>query len=341
MATVKKALKSLSNRFIMNWILSGCFLLNLNFTQGQPISVHDPVMIKEGSTYHVFCTGFGIGHYSSTDLKHWVKHRPVFSKPPDWASAAVKGLKGGSLWAPDIHYYKGRYYLYYSVSAFGKNTSCIGLAVNKTLDSTDADFKWTDLGKVVQSIPGRDFWNAIDPNLILDRDSIPWLAFGSFWGGVKMVKLENDLKTIAKPEVWQTIASRPRTASLPDTIAGDAAIEAPFIYKKGDYYYLLVSWDYCCRGVNSTYKVVIGRSKEVTGPYLDKSGKRMSDGGGSLLMEGDADWYGVGHAAAYTIEGKDLFICHGYDAKDQGKSKLLLKEMFWDEWDWPILKDLF
>lgn len=309
--------------------------------QAQKIQVHDPVMIKEGDTYHLFTTGFGIGTYSSKDLRNWIKGSPVFSKPPVWAANTIKGFKGGSLWAPDISFHNGQYYLYYSVSAFGKNTSCIGLAVNKTLDSSAADFKWTDLGIVVQSVPGRDSWNAIDPNLVYDQDNKPWLSFGSFWSGLKIVRLDNDLRTIAKPEEWHTVASRLRSFSAPDSSAGDAAIEAPFIFKKGAYFYLFASWDYCCRGVNSTYKVVVGRSKDIRGPYLDKSGVKMTEGGGSLFLQGDTAWYGTGHSAAYSFEDKDIFICHGYDAKDNGKSKLIVKEMGWDEWQWPFLKELF
>src|SRR5690349_17431613 len=96
--------------------------------------VHDPVMIKENGTYYLFCTGFGISVWSSRDLQNWRKEKAVFDKAPEWAVKAVPGFRG-HIWAPDISYHNGMYYLYYAVSAFGKNTSCIGLAVNKTLDS--------------------------------------------------------------------------------------------------------------------------------------------------------------------------------------------------------------
>src|SRR5687768_17402285 len=154
---------------------------------------HDPVMIKQDGTYYLFTTGNGVSVYSSKDMKNWRKERPVFSKAPDWVIKALPNYRGSSMWAPDISYYNGKYYLYYSVSAFGKNTSCIGLAVNKTLDSASADFKWEDMGKVIQSVPGRDMWNAIDANLVIDERNTPWLAFGSFWEGMKLVKLNSDL----------------------------------------------------------------------------------------------------------------------------------------------------
>jgi arabinan endo-1,5-alpha-L-arabinosidase len=325
------------NLRIANILLPVFFSFITLHSNAQPIPVHDPVMIKQGDTYYLFCTGPGITTYASTDLKNWKRGKPVFSKPPEWATKTIKGFRN-SIWAPDISYHDGKYYLYYSVSAFGKNTSCIGLAINKTLDTTSADYKWEDWGKVIQSVPGRDMWNAIDPNLIVDETNTPWLVFGSFWNGMKLVKLENDFKTIAQPQTWYTVASRKRTFELADTLAGDAAIEAPFIFKKGKFYYLFVSWDYCCRGTNSTYKVVVGRSDKLTGPYIDKTGTKMTDGGGSLLAEGNADWYGVGHSSTYTIDNKDYILYHGYDAKDNGKSKLIIHELEWDSEGWPVIK---
>jgi len=303
--------------------------------QTRETPVHDPVMIMQDGTYYVFCTGMGVTVYSSRDMKNWTPHSPVFNKAPDWAVKAVPGFQG-MIWAPDISFHNGQYYLYYAVSAFGKNTSCIGLAVNKTLDTTSADFKWNDVGKVIQSVPGRDMWNAIDPNLFVDDDNTPYLVFGSFWEGIKMVKLNNDLTSIAQPEEWHTIARRPRNFSFPDENAGNAAIEAPFIFKKDKYYYLFVSWDYCCRGEKSDYKVVMGRSEKITGPYLGIAGHDMFYGGGALIVQGDnINWYGAGHNSVYNFNGRDYIVYHGYDAKDQGRSKLIIEQLKWQD-GWPV-----
>jgi len=268
-------------------------------------------------------------------MKNWKAEKPVFDKAPQWAAEAVPGFKG-HIWAPDIGYHNGQYYLYYAVSAFGKNTSAIGVATNKTLNSASPDFKWIDYGKVIQSVPGRDMWNAIDPNLVIDDNNIPYLVFGSFWEGMKQVKLNPDLTSIAQPEEWHTLARRPRDFFSPDSSAGNAAIEGPFIFKKDKYYYLFVSWDYCCRAEKSDYKVVMGRSEKVTGPYLDKTGKDMFLGGGSLVVQGDnKNWFGAGHNAAYTFNGKDYIVYHGYDAKDKGRSKLIIEELKWKD-GWPV-----
>jgi len=298
--------------------------------------VHDPVMIKQKGIYYLFCTGGGIAVFSSKDMQNWIKEKPVFSKTPDWVPKAIPGFRGNSMWAPDISFHNGKYYLYYAVSAFGKNTSCIGLVVNKTLDATSADYKWEDMGKVIQSIPGRDMWNAIDPNLIVDENNTPWLTFGSFWEGMKMVKLNSDMASVAQPEQWYTVARRPRDFSHSDSSAGNAAIEGPFIFKKNNYYYLFVSWDYCCRAERSNYKVVVGRSEKIMGPYLDKNGVRMDKNGGTLMVQGDnKEWFGVGHNSAYTFDGKDYIIYHGYDVKDRGSSKLIIEEMKWED-GWPV-----
>lgn len=309
-------------------------------TPTRETSVHDPVMIKQGNKYYLFCTGNGVSVFSSTDMKNWRKEMPVFSKTPEWVRSSLPNYRGMSMWAPDISYHNGTYYLYYAVSAFGKNTSCIGLATNKTLDSASSEFKWEDKGKVIQSVPGRDMWNAIDPNLVIDENNTPWLAFGSFWEGMKLVKLNPDFASIAQPEQWYTIARRPREFRLPDTSAGNAAIEGPFIFKKNNKYYLFISWDYCCRGERSDYKVVVGRSDKVTGPYLDKNGLKLSDNGGTLIVQGDGkEWFGAGHNSAYTFDGKDYLIYHGYDAKDRGRSKLIIKQMNWDNEEWPVLNN--
>ena len=301
------------------------------------IRVHDPVMIKQDDTYYVFCTGRGVSVFSSQDMKNWEPRDPVFAAAPEWATRRYPRFRN-SEWAPDISFHNGTYYLYYAVSSFGSNNSTIGVATNRTLHPESPDFRWVDHGPVVESVAGRDLWNAIDPNLALDDEGTPWLSFGSFWLGIKLVKLNPNLTEVAQPEEWYTIAGRNRYWKLEETDAGDelsSAIEAPFIFKKNGRYYLFVSWDRCCRGVNSTYKVVVGRSDKITGPYLDKEGQQMHFGGGSLVVGGNKAWPGVGHDSAYTFDGKDYLVFHGYDASDNGQSKLWIKQIEWDANGWP------
>lgn len=318
----------------VGWLLATC-LLRATAQVPAPISVHDPVMIRQDSTYYVFATGRGIRVWSSPDRQHWTVEKPVFETAPAWTLQANPGTRPNDFWAPDISYHNGLYYLYYSSSVFGKNSSAIGLATNTTLHPADPNYRWVDRGLVVQSVPGRDNWNAIDPNLIVDSTGRGWLTFGSFWNGIKLVRLNDSLTAPAQPAQWYTLASRPRTDSTGLRNAGNGAIEAPFLFRKNGYYYLFVSVDYCCRGPKSTYKVWVGRSKSLTGPYLDQSGRPMTQGGGTLVLQGDANWYGVGHNAVYTVDTTDYLVYHGYDAADNGKSKLLIRPLRWDAAGWP------
>lgn len=308
----------------------------LSQSQTSDIRVHDPVMIRQGDTYYLFCTGWGISVFSSPDMVSWKEEKPIFATPPQWTQEVVPGFRG-HIWAPDISYFNGKYYLYYSISAFAKNTSAIGLVTNTTLDPASPDFKWEDQGMLIQSVPNRDLWNAIDPNIIADEYGYPWMTFGSFWEGMKLVKLIPNRTAVSDPQEWYTIAKRKRTHFTDDKDPGDAALEAPFIFKRDTMYYLFVSWDYCCRGENSTYKVVVGRSERVFGPYLDKDGQSMAVGGGSLVIEGDDRWAGVGHNSVYTFDGKDYLVFHGYDKNDEGAPKLRIEEMEWED-GWPVIK---
>lgn len=297
---------------------------------------HDPEMIKEGNVYYLFATGRGISVASSTDMINWKKENPVFSTPLKWVNdTIVPGNRQLDIWAPDISLRNGTYYIYYSVSAFGKNTSAIGVATNKTLNPANPDFNWVDHGPVVSSIAIKNDWNAIDPNLIIDEAGVPWLDFGSFWSGIKMVQLNNDLISVALPEKWIALAERDRSFRPQDRANDKPGIEGPFIFKKNEYYYLFVSFDRCCRGIRSDYNVVVGRSLKATGPYIDKAGVDMRYGGGTQVVKGNADWPGVGHNSAYTFDGKDYLVFHGYDAKDNGRSKLLIREIIWDPEGWP------
>lgn len=297
------------------------------------VPAHDPVMIRQNGIYYMFCTGNGIAVWSSADMIHWQQQKPVFETAPQWAMDAIPGFKN-HIWAPDISYHNGKYYLYYAVSVFGKNISCIGLATNKTLDPASPDFKWEDQGMVIQSKPGRDHWNAIDPNLVEDKGGTPYLAFGSFWDGIKLIKLNRDRTKPDQPvDHIPTIASRHK-----DTIKTNEPnpIEAPFIIHKGKYFYLFASIDYCCRGPKSTYKMIVGRSKKLTGPYQDTDGVPLKYGGGTILLAGDNNWYGVGHCAVTEFDGKYYLVFHGYDAVDNGKSKLRITTLKWEK-DWPIV----
>lgn len=322
---------------IKTLFIIGIMLVSLMFvSQAQEVltNAHDPVAIKEGDIYYVFATGNGIKVMSSSDKKNWTAIKPVFEEAPVWATQMIHGFKG-HIWAPDIIKYKGLYYLYYSVSTFGKRTSAIGVATAKSLNPESFDFGWTDHGMVIRSYEGNN-WNAIDPNIIIDKEGIPWMTFGSWWDGIKLVRLQDDLLAIHQPEEWHAISSRSRDEKG-RYIGNIGAVEAPFLFYKNGYYYLFVSFDNCCAGVNSTYKVVVGRSTDIRGPYVDRNGIDMLAGGGSIVATGNERFPGVGHQSVYEFDGKDYLFFHGYDRQDDGKSKLLIREINWDSEYWPTV----
>ena len=319
------------------------------FTTQTPM-VHDPVMAKEGDTYYIYATGMGIQQLTSKDRTTWtVLPQPVMTVIPGWATDSVPGFSH-HVWAPDVIQWHGRWWMAYSCSTFGKNGSAIGLLSTRSLRSN----LWKDEGCIVASREKRDNWNAIDPNFVIDDNDQPWLVWGSFWDGIQLARLDSTMhlaqgsakgrKQDKSPQI-KTIARRydpsykPTEENPTSKYAGTNAIEAPFIFKHGGYYYLFVSWDYCCRGANSSYRVAVGRSKTVDGPYLDRTGKDMVKGGGTIVLEGDKkEWEAAGHCAAYTFDGQDLFICHGYSATQNGAAMLIQRPISWTADGWPELK---
>jgi arabinan endo-1,5-alpha-L-arabinosidase len=193
-----------------------------------------------------------------------------------------------------------------------------------------------DQGIVVQSVPNRDHWNAIDPAIVEDDEGTAWMSFGSFWEGIKLVRLDPGLVRLAEPQEWHSLAKRPRNPLAADASAGDGAIEAPYIFRKDGWYYLFVSFDKCCRGMDSDYKIMVGRSKSVTGPYVDKDGKAMLEGGGTLVLQGTKDWVALGHNAAYTFDGQDYLVFHAYETADNALQKLRILPMTWAD-GWPVV----
>jgi arabinan endo-1,5-alpha-L-arabinosidase len=237
----------------------------------------------------------------------------------------VPATRALNYWAPDVIHIGDRYLLYYSVSVFGKKTSAIGLATNATLDPDDPKFGWHDEGAVI-SCDGRQDYNTIDPGILLDRDNKLWLVFGSYWSGIKLIELD--------PTTGKRIAPDSPMYAL----AHAKDIEASYIYRHGDDYFLFVNWGQCCRGVNSTYNIRVGRSKKVTGPYLDKDGKDMMEGGGSLFAGTDGAFIGPGHAAILEKDGKQWMSMHFYDGTNNGAGTLAIRELKWDDAGWPTIQ---
>ena len=309
--------------------------------------VHDPCIIKDGAYYYVYATGPGIPFRRSKDLKQWELAGRVFTESvPAWAKTELPDSRG--IWAPDISFFNERFHLYYTVSTFGKNHSLIGTASNKTLDPASKEYQWIDEGKVCESTQ-QDDYNAIDPNILpLSKDKLA-LTFGSFWSGIKLMYLDAHTGKPFPQALQQTsdnatadnsAANKPTTASPNSIIAlarrpSPDAIEAPFLIKRGKYYYLFVSFDFCCRGVNSTYNIRVGRAAKVEGPYLDRDGKPMLDGGGTPVLATQGNVIGPGHCAILHAAGTDYLAYHFYDGSQNGRPTLQIRPIAWNRDAWP------
>jgi arabinan endo-1,5-alpha-L-arabinosidase len=284
------------------------------------LGAHDPVIIAAEGRYHYFSTGNGIAAKTSPDLLTWRQEPDVFAETPAWFLESVPAYEPRNIWAPDIAYFGGQYHLYYSVSSFGSNRSCIGHATRASLGAGS----WQDHEAMFCSnAPGQiDDYNAIDPNVILDQSGAPWMAFGSFWSGIYLIGLNAEGEW-AGGEV------------LPLASRGGGSIEAPFIVRRCGFYYLFVSFGACCQGVNSTYETRVGRSRDLLGPYVDREGVPMLQGGGTLLLERGGDWVGPGHNAV-LIDGQRAYnVYHAYAASN-GASQLRISELAWDADGWVV-----
>lgn len=295
------------------------------------ITVHDPALVvgAEGEPWYVFSTGdIKIGNgapqirRSVDEGATWESIGTVWDKDtrPSWAYEKVP--LAGNFWAPEVVEHEGTWYLYYSVSTFGSNSSAIGLATNSTLDPDDPAYAWVDQGEVWSSAPG-DNYNAIDPGVITDAEGTGWMAFGSFWGGIQLLELE-----------WPS--GKPVAGAEPVVIADRGtppnAIEAPYLVEREGWYYLFVSRDSCCSGVASTYNMAVGRSKDITGPYLGPDGMDMAADGGLSLLSTTGDLIGPGGQSV----SDGVLAFHYYDGANDGIPTLALRELAWDDEGWPV-----
>jgi arabinan endo-1,5-alpha-L-arabinosidase len=292
------------------------------------LQLSDPTVIEaEDGSYYAFGTGIGLPIRKSSDLLAWQDAGAVFLFNPAWVSQQVDAAP--ELWSPDVSFFGERYHLYYAASKQGSNRSCIGHATASMLPGPFED-KGPVLCSNVDGETDAD-WNAIHPNYIADVDGAPYLAFGSFYSGVKLVALDPaDGSTLDQPFV--DLAARP---------AQGGALEAPFVVRRCDYFYLFVSFDRCCDGVNSTYKIFVGRSKQLTGPYVDRKGVPMLQGGGTQVVIGDETWHGPGHSAVFESQAHWYEAHHAYYAGRQnptevpGQAYLRISELMWDAEGWP------
>ncbi|SDT80123.1 arabinan endo-1,5-alpha-L-arabinosidase [Actinoplanes derwentensis] len=282
-------------------------------------NVHDPSVVKRpAGGYLLAHTGDGITLKTSADRTAFADAGKAFPNGTSWANAYTNN--GANLWAPDVSYRNGKYWLYYSASTFGSSKSAIFLATS----TTGTSGSWTHIGKVIESTTSSN-WNAIDPNLTVTSSGEWWLTFGSFWSGIKMVKLNASTGLRADSTLY----------NIAERFVNSKSVEAPVIHYRNGYYYLFMSFDFCCQGASSTYRTMVARSTSITGPYRDRAGTYTTAGGGTEILATHDAIYGPGHPAVFTDTDADVLVYHYYNAS--GTAKLGINLLGWDSSAWPYV----
>ena len=280
--------------------------------------MHDPtIVVRPGGGYLLAHTGDNIALKTSTDRTAFRNAGAVFPNGAPWTTTYTGGSR--NLWAPDLSYRNGRYCLYYSASTFGSNRSAIFLATS----TTGASGSWTNQGLVIESrTVGQLQRHRPQPGR---RRLRPVVARASARSG---------------PASRWSRSTRPPGSARTRTVRSIAgrnggAIEAPVIVRHGNYYYLWVSFDRCCQGAASTYRVMVGRSTSVTGPYVDRNGMAMTSGGGTQVLAGHGSIHGPGHQAVFTDTDADVLVYHYY--ANNGASLLGINLLGYDTAGWPFV----
>lgn len=278
-------------------------------------SVPDPTVLRDDDgTYYLYGTE-DIGYtpvFKSTDLVNWNLVGKVFETRPSFVT-------NGGVWAPDIQKIGDKYLLYYSMSVWGGEWDCgIGVASS---DKPTGPF--IDHGKMFIS---REIGvqNSIDP-VIFSEDGKNYMFWGSFHGIYGIELTADGLKLAPGAEKFK--------------IAGGYS-EGTNIYKRGDYYYLVGSGGSCCEGANSTYHVVVARSKDLHGPYVNRNGEKALDNKFELMLSGSKNVAGPGHNANFVLDdaGNTWMLYHGYDRFNPNAGrKIYLDKVEWDSDGWPFV----
>lgn len=295
----------------------------LRALEGDP-SMHDPstVIFSEGR-YYSFGTGNGLPVSVSDDGWTWRRAGTLMEGLPGGRPGAEVLARGGNnTWAPDVIEIDGRFFVYYAAPG-RQPKAAVGLLVGKTLDSASPDYGWRDGGPVVWS-DGVEDSNAIDPGVFLDKTTGHlWLSYGSYFGYIRLVELD------------PATGLRLHTEDKPVDIAINS--EASVIIGHDGWYYLLVTHGSCCRGASSTYNIRMGRSREVTGPYLDNTGTDMLRGGGKLFLGSSGRRIGPGHFGLLDLgDGVQKFSLHyEADLDREAQSVLDIRPLLWRD-GWPV-----
>lgn len=314
-------------RVIRSMALGACLLTGLaqrSFALEGQVNTHDPstIAICDGK-YYVFTTGSNIPSMISDDGWTWRRGTPTIEGIPENVRKLSPKNNGRDVWAPDIKKIGDRYFMYYSVSSWGDFASAVGLLTNTTLDSAKPEYKWVDQGPIVWS-DGVEDLNAIDPGIFLDpTNGSLWLTYGSYHGTIRLVQLD--------PKTGQRLDK-----DKPAAIIGLRCESSVIIYRDG-WYYLIANHGSCCNGATSGYNLRMGRSKVVTGPYIDSFGDDMARGAGDLLLATGDRKIGPGHFGLLDLgdEVQKFSMHYECDVDKGGASVLDIRPLLYRD-GWPV-----
>ena len=283
------------------------------------VRTHDPSLVVRNGTprYALFSTHNEVRY--SADRTVWAIGPPALDPVPEW----TRQYGNGDLWAPDVSYHNGRYWMYYSASKTLSQHSAIGLATSLTGEPGS----WTDRGLVIASRNG-DPYDAIDAALLVDDDGRWWLTFGSNWDGIFTVELDPSTGKL-------------KSGASPVNIARGWATEGAYLFKHGGYYYLFISTGSCCPRLidpeKPSYHIRVGRSPTITGTYVDQNNVNMLAGGGTTILD-ERDHVAArgGQSVVHDpTTGRDLLVYHWYDARLNYTSFLGINNLRWEN-GWPV-----
>lgn len=302
-------------------------------------NIHDPAIAREGDTFYVYSSSPLGSFYTSRDLRTWTAAGTVFDEIPRWLRRELP--EANHIGSPDIEWFGGRWVMYYQSHIPPGCNAAMGVATNATLDPASPDYRWIDHGLVLRSVPtfpstdlicGQDevYFDAIDPTLFVDpADGKPWMLFGSTLGGLFLVDIDPEtFRPTRHPRDFTLLAARP-------ILQADPIIEAPYLVHRDGWYYLLFSHNRCCQGAATKYKILVGRSRDIAGPYVDRDGTPLLEEGGTVLIEREGSLIGTGHADVFSDGGFDYLVHHAYDAALDYVPVLNVRRLDWDEEGWP------
>ena len=297
---------------------------------GDVTEVHDPTMVRERGWWYVLSTNGGMGIRRSADLVHWSLVGQVFPDgTPDWVRDRLPDVPPDNAWAPDLSYRDGRWWLYWSVADFGTRRAITGLMTNATLDPASPDYRWVDEGLVLAT-DDTSPTAAIDANAVTDEHGDQWLAWGSFWDGIFVRRVDPATGNFMTGAAAVNIARRKEWWQ---------GVEGSFLVHRDGWWWLVASYGFCCHGVDSTYSVHVGRSRSLTGPYVDAAGRPLREGGGTTLLGSYGDVVGPGHGSVVPVEGQLVFVHHYYDRGNGGVPALSIRQLLWGPDGWPVAVD--